>query len=135
MPDLTRLLAAAALAATLALPAAAQTADVELFDQPDFAGTRLTLGSAAPDLAGFGLTRRASSVIVHRGQWEFCTQPQFRGTCITTGPGRYGRLPPAFNDSVASLRPVGASPITPGTPARFNVAMSVRSTMPSSPPT
>lgn len=90
----------------LATPAAAQ--DVELYEQPDFAGLRLTLSQAVPDLSGYGLQRRVSSVIVHRGQWEFCTQAQWRGDCVTAGPGRYARLPPALNDSVVSLRPAGA---------------------------
>ncbi|MFO1330109.1 MAG: beta/gamma crystallin-related protein [Rubrivivax sp.] len=118
MPTLPRLFAATLLALALLPAARAQGADVELFDRPDFGGTRLTLGSAAPDLAGFGLSQRASSVIVNRGQWEFCTLPQYRGTCITAGPGRYARLPAGFNDSLASLRPVGGGPVTPGTPPR-----------------
>lgn len=97
---------------------AASAQDVELFDRPDFGGLRLTLGQTTPDLAAYGLSQRVSSVVVHRGQWEFCTQPQFRGACVTVGPGRYGRLPPALNDSVASLRPAGGTVGGPVAPPR-----------------
>lgn len=102
--------------AALALFAAATQAhaqDVELFDRPDFGGIRLTVAQPVPDLAGYGLQQRVSSVIVHRGQWEFCTQPQWKGVCITVGPGRYGRLPPALNDTLASLRLLRQAPPQP----------------------
>ena len=65
---------------------------VELYDRPDFRGTRLTVDDTIPDLARYGLGARVSSVVVNRGQWEFCTQPQFRGACVTVGPGLH-RLP------------------------------------------
>ncbi|MFN0187035.1 MAG: beta/gamma crystallin-related protein [Aquabacterium sp.] len=101
--------------ALLAAPwAAAQ--DVELYDQPDFRGMRLTLSAATGDLSTYGLGARVSSVVITRGQWEFCTQPQYRGACITVGPGRYNRLPPALNDNLASLRPAGGTvggPVSP----------------------
>lgn len=110
-----RTLAQAALLLAATTPwAAAQ--DVELYDRPDFGGMRLTLNAATADLATYGLGARVSSVIVTRGQWEFCTQPQFRGACITVGPGRYNHLPPALNDNLASLRPAGGSPPGPGRP-------------------
>jgi hypothetical protein len=94
----------------------ASAADIELYDRPDFGGTRLTLDSAAADLGPYGLGGRVSSVVVVRGQWEFCTQPQWRGACVTVGPGRYGRLPPALNDNLASLRPAAVRPVEPTRP-------------------
>lgn len=105
----------AALALFVAGAALAQ--DIELFDRPDFGGQRLTLNQGAPDLGAYGMGGRASSVVVHRGNWEFCTRPDFRGACITVGPGRYGRLPAALNDSLASLRPAGmVAPVPPQPP-------------------
>jgi len=104
-----------------ALPVAAQQ-DVELYDQGDFRGNRLTLSEAAPDLAAYGVGGRVGSVVVNRGQWEFCTQPRFGGACVTVGPGRYAQLPPALRGNVASLRPGGKGPAPvpprPGTPDR-----------------
>lgn len=123
-PTLTRALQRPALALgacllawAAAAPALAQ--DVELFDRADFAGTRLTLGGVVPDLSAYGLAGRVSSAIIHRGQWEFCTQAQFRGACVTAGPGRYARLPAALNDAVVSMRPAGATaPVQPPHPGR-----------------
>lgn len=96
--------------------APAQAQDVELYDQPDFRGVRLTLSAAAPDLAAYGLGR-VGSVVVRRGQWEFCTQPRFGGACITVGPGRFGQLPPALRGNLASLREGGPNPVA-GLPNR-----------------
>lgn len=85
------LVAGALLGLSLSTTALAQ--DVELYDQPDFRGVRLTLSAATPDLGAYGVGGRVASVVVKRGQWEFCTQPQFGGACISVGPGRYGQLP------------------------------------------
>ena len=82
--------------------------DVELYDQPAFAGVRLTLSANAPDLAAYGLGGRVASVVVKKGQWEFCTQPQFGGACIAVGPGRYAELPTALRGTLASLRNTAA---------------------------
>lgn len=100
----------------LCIAGSAMARDVELYERADFGGTRLTLDGAAPDLAAYGLGTGVSSVVVTRGQWEFCTQPAFGGACITVGPGRYNRLPAALNDRLASLRPVGAAPPQPPQP-------------------
>lgn len=117
-PLLSRGLAAVAMVAAAAGPAAAQ--DVELYDQPEFGGVRLTLSAATPDLAAYGLAGRVASVVVRRGQWEFCTQPRYAGACIAVGPGRYGQLPPALRGSVMSMREAGKGPPPvpprPGTP-------------------
>lgn len=91
-----------------------QPPDVEMFDQPEFSGIRLTLDIAAPNLAAYGIGTGVASVIVRRGQWEFCTRPNYNGACITVGPGRYQHLPPGLQGQLASLRPVGR-PGHPGT--------------------
>lgn len=94
--------------------ATAMAQDVELFDQPNFGGIRLALSVDAADLSAWGLGRRTASVIVKRGQWEFCTQPNHGGTCITVGPGRYAELPSALRGNVASTRMAGRT--NTGTP-------------------
>jgi hypothetical protein len=88
---------------------AALAQDVELYDQPRFAGTRLRLAADAPDLAGFGMGGRVASVVVQRGQWEFCTAARYGGNCITVGPGRYSELPPALRGTLMSVRSAGAA--------------------------
>lgn len=100
-----RALIAALMAGSTAV-AAAQT--IELYEHSEFRGQRLSLESQAPDLAGAGMAGRASSLVIHRGSWELCTQPNFRGTCITLGPGRYDRLPPNLNNALVSVRPLEA---------------------------
>lgn len=106
-----------AIAFGLTLAAAtAQAQDIELYDQPNFGGMRLTLNSDASDLNAFGLGRRTSSVVVRRGQWELCTQPNHGGNCISVGPGRYGDVPSALRGQIVSARQLkpGAEPPRPG---------------------
>ena len=103
-----------------ALAPAAGARDVELYDQPRFGGVRLTLSGDTPDVAAYGLGGRIASVVVRQGAWEFCTQPQYAGACITVGPGRYAELPPALRGSLASLRTAvdtgaGTTPPVPAT--------------------
>lgn len=97
-----------------AAPSRAQAPDVELYDQPQFNGVRLTLSADAPDLAAYGLSGRVASLVVRRGQWEFCTHAQYSGACITVGPGRYGDLPAALRGTLASVR--NASAVAGGRP-------------------
>ncbi len=123
-PWLTRRLTALFLALSclgVAPLAKAQTPDVELYDQPQFAGVRLTLSNDTPNLSAYGIGGRVMSVVVRRGQWEFCTQAQFGGACITVGPGRYAELPGALRGTVMSMRlvgqPSGVRPFPPVPPA------------------
>jgi hypothetical protein len=66
--------------------------DVELFSGPDFAGARLPLRADIADLREWDFNNRAASLIVHRGEWEFCEDLRLAGRCVSYGPGRYGRL-------------------------------------------
>ncbi len=95
------------------LPALAQ--DIELYDQARFGGIRLTLSIDANDLSAYSFGGRISSVIVRQGAWELCTQAQYRGACITVGPGRYAELPPALRGTLVSVRNTG--PQRPGVAA------------------
>lgn len=88
----------------LAAAAAAQAQDVELYDQPRFAGMRVTFSQDAPNLGAYGMAGRIASVVVRRGLWEFCTQPGYGGVCVAVGPGRYAELPPGFRGQLNSMR-------------------------------
>ena len=98
--------------------AAAQAQDIELYDQPGFAGMRLALSDPAADLAGYGLGRRTASVVVKRGQWELCTQPNFGGNCIAVGPGRYAEVPQALRGNLISVRRIDAASPVPAPPGQ-----------------
>ena len=52
-----------------------------------------------------GMNDRASSIEVLDGQWELCTEPQFRGSCLVLGPGQHTTLPPALQHQLSSVRP------------------------------
>lgn len=84
--------------------AVARAQDVELYEQPRFAGMRVSFSQDAPNLAAYGMAGRVASVVVRRGQWEFCTQPGYGGVCVAVGPGRYAELPPAFRGTLNSVR-------------------------------
>lgn len=91
------------LSAAFAAPAALAQ-EVELYSQPAFNGMRLRLNTDAADVAAYGMGGNIASVVVKAGQWEFCTAAQFRGACITVGPGRYAEMPPALRGTLASIR-------------------------------
>lgn len=103
--SLRKIVPATLLALAASLGASAVMAqEVELFSQPGFNGMRLRLSADTPDVAAFGMGNAIASVLVKSGQWEFCTAAQFRGACITVGPGRYAEMPPALRGTLASIR-------------------------------
>jgi len=90
--------------AGLLAASATSAQEVELYSQPAFNGMRLRLNADAADVAAYGMGNNIASVVVKAGQWEFCTAAQFRGACITVGPGRYAEMPPALRGTLASIR-------------------------------
>lgn len=82
----------------------AAAAEIRVYKQPNFAGGELTLDRAAPNLAKHGFLDQASSLVVS-GAWEVCTQPEYRGDCVTVGPGRYATLDARLNHRIESVRP------------------------------
>jgi hypothetical protein len=78
-------------------------ASATLFAGPNMSGRSFTLGGqGAPDLQGFN--ERASSLVVERGYWIFCSEAGFGGECRTFGPGRYDTLPPDLDNRISSGR-------------------------------
>ena len=65
---------------------------VELFSTPGFGGERIQVSSEVRSLEQVNFNDRAASLVVHNGQWEFCQHADFRGQCMTYGPGRHERL-------------------------------------------
>lgn len=96
-------------AAMLATPALA--APIELYEQPQFQGMALGLDRANPNLADYGFDNRALSVVVRSGQWELCTDSQYRGSCLVLGPGQHATLAPALQRSLSSVRPKDGSAV------------------------
>ena len=99
-----RTIVAAALLAGAALTA--QAAEVILYERPGFDGRTVTLKGYMQDLATVGFDGHASSIAVRSGNWEVCTEADFRGFCAILQPGDYRRLDPRFNNRIASAREV-----------------------------
>lgn len=100
-----RMLPLAALCAATVM-GAAQAAEVTIYKQPNFAGGALTLKDNANNLATSGFHDQASSIEVKSGRWEFCSQPDFKGDCVTLDSGRYATLDQKINHRVESVREV-----------------------------
>jgi hypothetical protein len=98
----------ATLASALAVAFTAAHAEVQIYKQPNFTGAQVTLRGDTNHLGPHGFMDQASSIVVSRGQWEFCSQPNYQGDCLTLGPGRYATLDPKLNHRVESLREVTA---------------------------
>jgi len=92
------------LAATLALCGAASAAEITVYKQQNFGGENLPLREAAYNLAAHNFHDQISSIVVHTGDWELCTQPNFRGECVILGPGTYAVLDGRINHRIESMR-------------------------------
>jgi len=101
-------LATSALLLGTLVAGAAQAGELTLFARPDFGGARLTVRGHTPNVSAYDFNDRASSLVVHSGRWEICTDADFSGHCARFGPGRYAVLDPAFNNRISSARELGA---------------------------
>lgn len=78
---------------------------VELFSTMGFNGERLQVRDEVRNMEALNFNDRAGSLIVYSGQWEFCQHADFRGQCLTYGPGRYDRLG-GLTSQISSMRRV-----------------------------
>ena len=75
-----------------------------LFSGPNLSGRAFPLGGeGASNLDGL-FNDRASSLRVERGYWIFCSDANFRGECLTFGPGEYPNLPSQLDNRISSGR-------------------------------
>jgi hypothetical protein len=90
----------------LAFPGLA-TAQITLYGKQDFLGRAITTDDAVANLRGSRLDDRASSVSVRGGTWQLCSEPNYRGTCVTAAPGDYPSLRAlGLNNTISSVREV-----------------------------
>ncbi len=92
----------------LAFGAAAQAAEITLYEHANFAGAQMTLRAWTRDFAATGFNDRASSIVVTSGRWELCTDADFRGTCAVFTRGEYPVIDGQLNDRISSAREVGS---------------------------
>ena len=88
---------------------------IQFFDQPDFRGSALTLDRDAPNFVERGYNDRATSLVIHEGSWELCTNINYSGRCRIYGPGRYADLGPGMDDRLSSARLVRNAAEAPAT--------------------
>jgi Beta/Gamma crystallin len=103
MKTILRHALAAALAGTALAAAGVQAAEMTIYGQPGFHGKSFTLRGNA-NLADINFENRVSSLVVHSGTWEVCTEPDLRGRCVTLGPGEYASLDRRLDDRIESMR-------------------------------
>jgi hypothetical protein len=83
--------------------AAARGPALILYQEDHFGGDSREIDEDQPDLGWIHFDDRVSSVEVHRGVWELCTDSRYRGRCITVDHdiGRLDRL--GFDDRISSV--------------------------------
>lgn len=97
-----------------ATPPAPVADSLTLYDRERFAGAAVTTDQSVMALERQGFNDRASSVVVHGGTWEICSDPRFGGRCVSLEPGQYPSLEAVGLDKrVSSVRKVDAPPLPP----------------------
>jgi hypothetical protein len=82
--------------------------EVVIHKQPNFTGGALTLRNDSGNLTSSGFQDQASSIEVKSGRWQFCSQPDFKGDCVTLEQGKYATLDQKLNHRVESVRELPA---------------------------
>lgn len=72
-----------------------------------FSGESLRIDRAEPDLSRYRFNDRVSSITLHGGVWEVCTDADFRGRCeiVDRSAGQLNAY--RLNDNISSVRPAG----------------------------
>lgn len=88
--------------------AGAAMAQVTIYEDDNFRGRGVTIDQPVGDFNRYGFNDRVSSASVRAGTWQFCTEINFRGRCVTLAPGDYRSLAGmGLNDRISSMREVG----------------------------
>ena len=77
-----------------------------LYEHGNFRGRTVRAAGDVTDLSQSGLNDTASSIFISFGTWQFCSDSNYRGRCITLEPGQYSDMPAGMNDSISSFRRV-----------------------------
>ena len=87
--------------------AASAAAQVTLYDREGFGGRSFVVDHTIRSLDPTGFNDRAESAVIQAGEWQLCSDADFRGQCSVLGPGEYrnlGRF--GLNHNISSIRPV-----------------------------
>ena len=67
-------------------------ADIVLYASKDYLGPSHVVDRPRADLRVEALQAEATSAVIASGRWELCEDTEFRGRCVTLGPGKYPSL-------------------------------------------
>ena len=81
-----------------------EAAQVTVYKDPNFRGQQLALDTSVHDLSPVNFHDQISSIVVHSGAWEVCTQPSYQGDCVVLPAGSYPALPTRLNHRIESMR-------------------------------
>lgn len=91
---------------------AAAAADITFFQRDGLRGRSFTADAPIPNFNDLGFNDRASSLVIRSGQWEVCSDADYRGRCVTLVPGDYQTLRSmGLDNAVSSARPIGGGRI------------------------
>ena len=79
---------------------------VELFDGPGFSGRTVRIHGDTQSMYKRGFDDQASSMVIHEGRWQVCSDEGYEGYCRTFEPGEYADLR-RFDNRVGSLKRIG----------------------------
>ncbi len=84
--------------------------NLTLFDADGFLGHGISLSSDIANLESAGFNDATQSIVVERGNWEVCTNANYRSACRVFAPGQYRRLDMDFFRTISSVRLTTALP-------------------------
>jgi len=94
-----------ALATFLAMLGTQAFAQITLYPGEGWRGRPIQVNNSIRDLRAAGFDDRTSSIVVERGRWEVCEDPNFGGECKILRPGSYESLRGSgLNNSISSIR-------------------------------
>jgi hypothetical protein len=70
----------------------ADAAGIVLYASKDYRGPSHSVDRPRSDLRVESLQAEATSAVIASGKWELCEDAEFRGPCVTLGPGKYPSL-------------------------------------------
>lgn len=79
---------------------------ITLFTQPGYAGRNAAIDRAAPTLGAWQMADRARSLQVRGGRWQLCSEPNYRGRCVTVDRSYRDLRALNLDGQISSVRPV-----------------------------
>jgi|GEM_PF-886883 len=79
---------------------------ITLFTQPGYAGRNATIDRPAATLGAWQMADKARSLQVRSGRWQLCSEPNFRGRCVTVDRNQRDLRSLGLDGQISSVQPV-----------------------------